>query len=231
MTCGRSAIGIKGGAAMKMSKLEKLFVNSRRRQRGRVVQAKRLLSGMPLENARDYLEVGCGTGAVTRFVATELGLQAIGIDIDPEQIALAGSGASGLANARFQEGDATRLPFEDGSFDVVLSFMATHHIEDVDTALREIARVLRPGGYFVYSDVFLPAIIAGIGALFGHSYKLPRSDRLIEALSSAGFATVSASHTGGKFYGRYESLLQRQPVSQGRPETASTPPARRLTSG
>lgn len=208
---------------MKMSKIEKLFVNSKRRQRSRAAQAKRLLSALPLENVRDYLEVGCGAGAVTRFVASELGLQATGIDIDPEQIAVARERSAGVANAQFQEGDATRLPFVDHSFDVVLSFMATHHIEDADAALREIARVLRPGGYFVYSDIFLPSIVAGAGKLVGHSYHLPPSQRLLAALRANGFAAVTASRSGEKFLGQYEAVLRRRNGAPDAPSNSSAP--------
>lgn len=205
---------------MKMSRLEKLFVNSKRRQRSRVAQAKRMLSVLPLESARDYLEVGCGTGAVTRFVAAEYGLDATGIDIDPEQVELAGE-AAGAANLRFQQADATSLPFEDRSFDIVLSFMATHHIVGVDAAFGEIARVLRPGGYFVYSDIFLPSIIAGMGSLFGHGYNLPKSDRLLEALKAGGFTTVSASRDGEDFYGQFEAVMQRNAEALQPRESAS----------
>lgn len=193
---------------MAMNRVEKLFANSRRRQKSSVDQARRLLSSIPLESARDYLEVGCGSGAVTRLVARELRLQAIGIDIDRDQIALAAAEASGLANARFQVEDATRLPFADGSFDIALSFLTLHHIEDLEAAIREVARVLRPGGYFVYGDIFLPSVIARLGAVIGHRYSLPRSDRLLETFKSAGFVTIASSKAGGRFYGRYESVMQ-----------------------
>jgi ubiquinone/menaquinone biosynthesis C-methylase UbiE len=199
---------------MNMGKLEKLVVNSKGRQRSRVEQARRMLASVPLEGARDYLEVGCGTGAVTRFAASELGLRAIGIDIDPEQIATARSEAAGVASVRFAEADAARLPFEDGSFDVVLSFMATHHIGDPDAALGEVARVLRPGGQFVYADILLPAAVARVGRVLGHGYRLPRSEGLLASLAAAGFATVWASRTGERFYGKYEAVLRRDSDQQ-----------------
>jgi ubiquinone/menaquinone biosynthesis C-methylase UbiE len=203
---------------MSMGRLEKLLVNSQGRQRSRMVQARRLLGMVPLEGTRDYLEVGCGTGAVTRFVAGELGLRAIGIDIDPGQIAAArdgaGKAAGEVAGARFEVGDAARLPFEDGSFDIVLSFMATHHTGDPDAALGEVARVLRPGGHFVYADILLPAAVARVGRVLGHGYRLPRSEGLLAALAAAGFATVWASRTGERFYGKYEAVLRRDSDQQ-----------------
>jgi SAM-dependent methyltransferase len=198
-----------------MSRLEKRMVNSERRQRARVEQARRLLSEIPRDALADYLEVGCGAGAVTRFAAADLGLNAVGIDIDPDQVERARTAGAGVPNLEFREADATRLPFEDARFDVVLSFMATHHIRGVQSALAEVARVLRPGGYFVYADIFLPAPLAAIGRLLGHGYALPRSTTLLELLRAAGFMPLSASKRGAKFYGPYESVLRKQPGAPG----------------
>jgi ubiquinone/menaquinone biosynthesis C-methylase UbiE len=195
---------------MTMSRIEKSFVNSKRRQTNRVAQARRLLASVPLQPGLEYLEVGCGTGAVTRFVAESYGFHAIGVDIDPEQLAEANKEASGPADLRFEVADARALPYLDKSFDMVLSFMATHHIEDVDAALHEIARVLRPGGYFVYADIFLPAVIAVAGGLFGHAYRLPRSDRFLAAVRAAGFDVLTASRQRERFYGRFEAVLRNR---------------------
>ena len=56
--------------------------------------------------------------------------------------------AAGLTNIQFQQGDVEALPFEDGSFDLVLSLNGFHAFPDKDAAYREIYRVLRPGGTF-----------------------------------------------------------------------------------
>jgi len=191
---------------MKMSPIEKFLVNSERRQRSRVAQAKRLFAHVPLLGAREYLEIGCGAGAVARSVATDFALSVTGVDIDPGQVDLAIRRAEGLANIRFLEADAARLPFENRRFDIVLSFMATHHIADVSAALGQIRRVLKPGGHFVYSDIFLPGIVAGMGAVFGHGYHLPRSGALRAALEHHGFAQVFASRRQPQFYGHFEAV-------------------------
>ncbi|MEX2247051.1 MAG: class I SAM-dependent methyltransferase [Dehalococcoidia bacterium] len=200
-----------------MSPIEKFFVNSGRRQRSRVAQAKRLLAQVSLVDAREYLEIGCGAGAVARSVATDFALNATGVDIDRGQVELATRRAAGLPNLIFLEADAACLPFEDRRFDVVLSFMATHHIVDVSAALGEIRRVLKPGGYFVYSDIFLPGIVAAMGAVFGHGYHLPRSGALRSAVEHHGFAEVFASRQAPQFYGHFEAvyLLGPNPSSSG----------------
>jgi ubiquinone/menaquinone biosynthesis C-methylase UbiE len=63
----------------------------------------------------------------------------------------------GVANVRFEHADAEALPFEDRSFDVVTCRVAPHHFGDVALFVREVARVLRPGGRFVLVDNVAPA--------------------------------------------------------------------------
>jgi ubiquinone/menaquinone biosynthesis C-methylase UbiE len=194
---------------MCMSRVEKWMVNSERRQRSRQEQARRLFAHIPMLEARAaYLEVGCGAGAVAACVASELGLSATGIDIDTGQIASARD-AFGAGSARFVAADAARLPFADESFDIVLSFMATHHIEELDRALGEIRRVLKPGGHFVYADVFLPRVIAVIAGVLGHAYHLPRPDVMRGVLERDGFTEVHASRDAKQFFGPYEAVYAR----------------------
>jgi ubiquinone/menaquinone biosynthesis C-methylase UbiE len=59
----------------------------------------------------------------------------------------------GTATAAFVAGDVEALPFEDGAFDVVTCRIAAHHFADVATAVREVRRVLRPGGSFLLQDI------------------------------------------------------------------------------
>lgn len=93
---------------------------------------------------RDVLEVGCGTGLVLERLAG-FAKRAEGIDLSPGMLEHARS--RGLA---VQQGNATELPFEDESFDVVCSFKVLAHVPDLQAALLEMARVLRPGGHAVF---------------------------------------------------------------------------------
>lgn len=88
----------------------------------------------------ELLEVGCGTGLILDRLRP-LCHRAVGVDLSPGMLALARE--RGL---EVVQGDATALPFEDGSFDVVVSFKVLPHVEDLRTALSEAARVTRPGG-------------------------------------------------------------------------------------
>ena len=104
---------------------------------------------------RDVLEVGCGTGLVlqrlTRFART-----ACGLDLSPGMLEKAR--ARGL---HVVEGSATALPFEAESFDVTCSFKVLAHIPEVALALREMARVTRPGGV-VIAEFYNPRSIRGL---------------------------------------------------------------------
>jgi len=97
------------------------------------------------------LDVGCGSGAVTRDVARRVGSRglAVGLDPSPELLAVARELAleAGLGDrVEFREGDVLRLPFPDGSFDVVLCVTVLSHVPRGETAIPELVRVLRSGG-------------------------------------------------------------------------------------
>lgn len=94
----------------------------------------------------DVLDVGSGQGIDVAQYAMA-GARATGIDLTPRHVELARLhlAAMGL-DATIVQGDAENLPFEDRSFDRVSSNGVLHHTPDMDAALREIRRVLRPGG-------------------------------------------------------------------------------------
>jgi SAM-dependent methyltransferase len=102
------------------------------------------------EGAR-VLEVGCGTGAVTRFLAAWPGVrEAIGVDPSPVFVRKARELARG--SVRFAVADGLRLPFPDGSFDAVVLHTILCHVREPDAVLREAVRRLRPGGRLVAFD-------------------------------------------------------------------------------
>lgn len=89
---------------------------------------------------RRVLEVGCGTGLILGRLAAHAS-KALGIDLSGGMLERAR--ARGLAVA---QATATRLPFADGAFDVVVSFKVLAHVEAIGEALDEMSRVTRPGG-------------------------------------------------------------------------------------
>jgi ubiquinone/menaquinone biosynthesis C-methylase UbiE len=142
---------------MKMSKLEKRIVNSDRHGRRVATATLERLRAVPAQRGQRLLEVGCGTGVAARAAAETLGLNVTGVDVDADQIALARETASAETSVQWVVADATALPFEDRSFDIVLTNKTLHHIRDWRQALRECIRVLAPGGYLVVADIAPPA--------------------------------------------------------------------------
>jgi len=90
------------------------------------------------------LEVGPGPGELSERMATELGAEVLAIDVSERMVELCRARA---VDARL--GDVQALAFEDASFDLVVAAWVLFHPEDLDRALSEIARVLRPGGRLI----------------------------------------------------------------------------------
>lgn len=99
------------------------------------------------EGYRRVLEVGTGEGQVARTVAGAHGALVVGVDPTAGQIVEAARRGSGPTYAR---AGAEGLPFHDAAFDAVVCCLVFEHIDGVDDALAEVARVLRPGGRFVF---------------------------------------------------------------------------------
>ncbi len=102
-----------------------------------------------LRGARRILDAGCGPGQFTLLVAKALpGAEVWGIDLAPTMIELACRHAreAGATRVHFEIADVARLPFRDGSFDAVISSGSIKHWPDPVAGLRELHRVLAPGG-------------------------------------------------------------------------------------
>jgi len=112
------------------------------------------------------LDIGCATGAMTLATAAYLdagaGGLAVGLDAAPRMIAKARK-KIGTAPCRFDIGVAERLPYADATFDKAVSTYFFHHLnlDDKLAALREVHRVLCPGGLFILVDVDLPTTAFG----------------------------------------------------------------------
>lgn len=92
------------------------------------------------------LEVGTGEGQVARVLAAAGVGEVVGVDLAAAQI---GEAARRAGGPRYARATASGLPFASASFDAVLACLVFEHIDELDAALDEVARVLRPGGRFV----------------------------------------------------------------------------------
>ena len=116
------------------------------------LEGRALLPWISSLKPRRAIDVGCGTGRWTGR------LGAIGVDASPSMLAVAAS-KHGL-RGRLAVGDAAALPVASGVADLVLCALTFGHIRDQAGAMREFARVLRPGGTLIVSD-FHPDAAAG----------------------------------------------------------------------
>jgi len=174
---------------MKMTALEKHFVNRPARSTRLAQRAMGLLRHITPAAGWRYLDVGCGVGFAATAIAAATNLEVTGVDVDPKQIDAAQKGAT-RPNLHFRVMDATRLDFRDGEFDIVATSMATHHIPNWERALAEMVRVLRTGGYLIYSDLVFPSWLAKAARRFIRFVGFPSAGALHSLAAQAGLAKV-----------------------------------------
>lgn len=145
------------------------------------------------------LDLGSGGGMDVFLAAPKVGEtgRVIGIDMTPEMIARARATAErhGFANVEFREGRLEALPVADATVDAVTSNCVINLVPDKGQVFREVARVLKPGGRLVISDIVLdrplpPAIADDLYAWAGCVAGAMRRDDYFAALAAAGLGDV-----------------------------------------
>lgn len=149
------------------------------------------------------LEIGCGRGIGIDVLFDRFGAQSVdAFDLDPEMVAMARRRQAGRSRSvRVWTGDATAIDAADDSYDAVFDFGIIHHIPDWRAALREVHRVLRPGGRF-YAEEVLVAFIEH--PVFRRLFDHPTADRFDRhqfalALEEAGLPLVGSRAMGAWF--------------------------------
>lgn len=139
-------------------------------------QRARLVATLAPRAGQAVLELGTGNGALLRDIAPRLapGGQATGLDTSPQMLEIARHLAP---DAEFVEGSAEALPFDEACFDAICAAQVLCFLEDVDTALSEAFRVLRPGGRVVLLDTDWATLV-------WHSRKPALMRRLVEAYTA-----------------------------------------------
>lgn len=148
------------------------------------------------------LDLGCGGGFYVKDISATVGTdgRVTGIDLSEDQIAAASGRCKGLDNVVLETGDGLALPYDAASFDAVLSVQVCEYLQDVEGALREVFRILKPGGRFVnvstnWSQVYWTGESARPnGAILttwtGHAAHPNLASVLRARLSNCGFANL-----------------------------------------
>ncbi len=147
---------------MKLNRVEKALMNNPVRalvqRRYEAVLMERL--GERIEGQR-VLEIGCGRGVGTEIIFERFGAREVdAFDLDPDMIAQAQRRLSAYSSDRLRlfVGDAAAINAQDASYDAVFDFGIVHHVPDWQQAIKEISRVLRPGGRFFFEEVTKQAL-------------------------------------------------------------------------
>lgn len=153
------------------------------------------------------LDVACGTGVLARAAADRVGVagSVAGLDINPGMLAVAARQASQI---RWRQGSADALPYEAGSFDAVVSQFGLMFFENQVAALKEMLRVLRPGGrlavavwgplerspgYAAFTDLLERRVGGNAADLLRHPFVLSDRNKLAARFAAAGMPTANVS--------------------------------------
>jgi ubiquinone/menaquinone biosynthesis C-methylase UbiE len=160
-------------------------------------RAELFISRGGLEPGRRALELGCGTGVFLEKTARS-GATLHGLDLSEDLLAKARARLSGLSNLTLDQGNAEQMPYPAADFDTVYGSSVLHHL-DLDAALREIHRVLKPGGRLVFAEpnILNPQVALMFYLKLTKEYFGVSPDEMAfsrfrarSALSRAGFSTV-----------------------------------------
>jgi SAM-dependent methyltransferase len=188
--------------------------------------------GAPLAHAalrpgETVLDLGSGAGFDAFLAAREVGSggRVIGVDMTPDMLARArrNAEAAGHVNVEFREGNIEALPVDDASVDVVISNCVINLVPDKAAVYREVARVLRPGGRLVISDIVLDAplpdfIAASVAALTGCVAGAALRADYLATVRAAGLADVEVLEDRGfgeESLGMVPAELRRQAEDAG----------------
>jgi ubiquinone/menaquinone biosynthesis C-methylase UbiE len=162
---------------------------------------------------RDVLDAGCGDGTLARAFAAAGAARVVGVDADARMIARARA-ATAPGGPGFAVADIGRLPFADASFDVVSVITVLAFVPDAAGAVRELARVLRPGGVLLIGDLgkwsFWAArrrVRGWLGALLWRGARFRTAGELRALARGAGLEVAATE--GAIFYPPSQALARR----------------------
>jgi ArsR family transcriptional regulator len=177
--------------APRWDKIRSLYVGDRE------VEAA-LTALLPTEGIDDLLDVGTGTGRMLELFAPRVE-HAVGVDLSREMLAVARVNLerAGLRNCSLRQGDMYQLPLAGESFDAAVFHQVLHYAEDPRRALREAARVLKPGARLAIVD-FAPHEVEALRAEQAHRRLGFADEEMLQWCEEAGFEPGTIAHLPGE---------------------------------
>ncbi|MBU4337872.1 MAG: class I SAM-dependent methyltransferase [Actinobacteria bacterium] len=190
-----------------MNKVARIFMNSRAHARSRIKLIDSLLEDAALYQGGTALEIGCGAGFSSAHIARQYRISVVGTDAEADRVETARRKNSEVDRLSFLVADATALPFEDAAFDLVLSQNVFHHIPDWQAAAEEVARVIRPRGMFLFSDISGPGTLMRLFSRLEKDHGFHEADVLISLLNGRGLKVIRRLEPEGSFQKEFAILF------------------------
>jgi ubiquinone/menaquinone biosynthesis C-methylase UbiE len=151
------------------------------------------------------LEIGAGSGAMaTELLAAYPSVTMTVTDFDPGMVAAAERRLEPYSDrATARQADGTALPFDDHTFDLVLSWIMLHHTIEWEKALAEAVRVIRPGGHVVGYDLLSTAPLRALHQAEGARFRMMKFDELRDTVRELPVAQAILTPGGGGFVVRF----------------------------
>ena len=193
---------------MKMTRIEKRFVNRKKKSEKNIEKIKSDFKLIDLTKINTILELGCGVGFVSAYLAENYPFNVYSTDFDSEQIETAKNIQPEIKNLCFQVEDASQLTFEDSSIDLVISQNVFHHVPNWQEAVKEISRILCPGGYLTWLDLTFSKLVKNIFLPFVKNYGLYTIEDIKSAFKIHGFKQLLQEQAAHGPMRQHHLLLQ-----------------------
>ena len=189
---------------MILNRFERALMNNAARAAcQRYLEARQLLALGGRLKGGVALEVGCGRGVGVAIILERFGADRVdAFDLDPEMVALARQRlAPHASQVRLWTGDASNIAAPDGAYDAVFDFGIIHHVPEWRRAIREVARVLKPGGRFYAEEMYRRFVGSTIARTFTRHPDRDRfdGDELAAEVERQGLRLLGRRDVAGLF--------------------------------